>query len=53
MHEIVAHSPWAAARLHQTQIQPSGLEAIVPVCSPVAAGKKLVEALYSGFITQI
>lgn len=51
VHEMVAHSPWAAARLHQTQMQPSGLEAIVPLCSPLAAVKKLVEALYSGFIT--
>ena len=51
VHEMVAHSPWAAARLHQTQMQPSGLAAIVPICSPVAAVKKLVEVLYSGFIT--
>lgn len=34
-----------------TQMQPSGLEAIVPICTPVAAVKKFVTALYSGFIT--
>ena len=51
VHEMVSHSPWAAARLHQTQMQPSGWEAIVPICTPVAAVNKLVTALYSGFIT--
>ena len=50
VHEMIAHTPWAAARMHHTQMQPSGLEAIVPICSPVAAVRKLVEALYSGFI---
>ena len=49
--EMVAHSPWAAARIHQTHMQTSGLDTIVPICSPLAAVKKLVAALYTGFIT--
>ncbi|KAL3135893.1 hypothetical protein ABBQ32_007446 [Trebouxia sp. C0010 RCD-2024] len=50
VHEMVTHSPWAAARLRQTHMQTSGLDTIVPICSPVAAVKKLVAALYTGCI---
>ena len=48
--ELITHSPWAAARLRQTEMQTSGLETIVPICTPSAVVKKMVEALYSGYI---
>lgn len=48
--EMVTHSPWAAACLRQTEMQTSGLETIVPICTPPAVVKKMVEALYTDYI---
>ena len=48
--ELITHSPWAAAWLRQTDMRPSGLETVVPICTPAAVVKELVEALYCGFI---
>ena len=50
VHTLVAHSSWAAARLRQTDMQTSGPETILPVCTPPSVVRKLVEALHSGFL---
>lgn len=50
MQELITHSPWAAARLRQCDMQTSGQETVVPICTPASVVKKLVEALYTGFI---
>ena len=36
VHEMIAHSPWAAARMHHTQMQPSGLDCVIPLCQSAA-----------------
>lgn len=50
MHDLITHSPCAAAPIRQTGMQTSGLNTILPVCTPPAVVRKLVEALYSGCI---
>ena len=48
--DLIAHSAWAATRLHQTDLQTSGLHTVLPICTPVSLVRRLVESLYSGFI---
>lgn len=48
--DLIMHSSWAAARLRQTDMQNTGMDTIVPVQTPAPVVRRMVEALYSGFV---
>lgn len=48
--DLIAHSAWAAARLRQTDMLTSGMEAVLPVRTSPAVVRKLVESLYTGTV---
>ena len=50
VHDLISSSAWAAARLRQSDMQNSGIGTVVPVCTPPAVVRQLVQALYSGHV---
>ena len=48
--KLITHSAWAQGRLRQSNMQTSGLETLVPTRTPPSVVRKLIEALYTGFI---
>ena len=50
LQDLIMHSTWAAARLRQTDMQNTGMDTIVPVQTPAPVVRRMVEALYSGFV---
>lgn len=50
VHDLISSSAWAAARLRQSDMQNSGIGTVVPVCTPPAVVRQLVQVLYSGHV---
>ena len=49
--DLVAHSEWAAGRMRQAgNMYNQGINAVLPMCTPATVVKKIVEAIYSGYL---